>query len=213
MKVCGGLLGTLMLASTPALAEGPESGFIDAFLVPYSEFEATYRVPPPSIGTEVNAKGDGVGLRGMLPVWGPIVAIGEYQAIDIDRSEDGINSLRAGVGIAGESSSGVFFLYESFEIDDDFKFNGVALLGRAAGDITQRFKVYGELAYALLRHHETDNDYQGLEFSVGAAWQLTYRFGFFADYRVTSFTWSDSGYELQFDLSDARIGGRFQFGG
>lgn len=214
------LLGTLMLLPAAALADGPESGNVDVFYVPYSAFEATFRVPPPAIGTEIHAEGDGFGVRAMLPVWGPIVVIGEYQDISIDRyvdANDGIRSVRAGAGISGPSTSGVFFLFESFRIGDDFEFEGAALLGRVAGDITDRLKVYGELAYAALRRTDDqradDKDYAGLEFSVGAALQLNYRIGLFGDYRVTSFAWSESGSELQFDLSDLRVGGRIQFGG
>ena len=213
MAIRGCLPGALMLMSAPALAEGPESGYIDAFYVPYSAFEATFRVPAPFTGSEVQAEGYGIGIRGMLPIWGPLVAFGEYQDITIENSEDGITSVRAGAGIAGTSTSGVYFLFESFEIDDDFRFDGAVLLGRAAADVTDRFKAYGELGYAALTHEETGNDYSGLEFSLGAAWQLNYRIGFFGDYRVTSFSWNEAGYNLQFDLSDLRVGGRFQFGG
>ena len=209
----GCLLGILMLVSAPALAAGPESGWVDAYYVPYSGFEATFIVPPPANGAEIHAEGNGIGIRAMLPLFGPIVALGEYQSINIEDSADGIQSARFGAGIAGESTSGVYFVFESFEIDDDFKFNGAALLGRAAGDITDRFRVYGELAYSALRHEETGNDYSGLEFTVGAALQLNYRFGIFGDYRVTSFSWNDSGYDVQFDLNDLRVGGRIQFGG
>ena len=217
MAFRGCLLGALTLVSAPALAMGPESGYVDAFYIPYSAFEATFRVPPPFAGGEVQAEGDGFGIRAMVPIWGPIVAFGEYQDITIDGSVDGVRSVRAGAGIAGVSTSGVYFLFESFEIDDDFKFNGAALLGRAAADVTDRFKVYGELGYAALRRTDdnvgSDEDYAGLEFSLGAAWQLNYRIGFFGDYRVTSFSWNEAGYNLQFDLSDLRVGGRFQFGG
>ena len=211
------VLGFLMLVPLPALAEGPESGNVDVFLVPHSAFEATYRVPPPFIGAEFHAEGRGIGVRAMVPLFGPVVVLGEYQEIRIDGSEDGIRSLRGGAGIAGESTSGIYFVFESFKIDDDFEFNGAALLGRAAGNITDRFSVYGELAYAALRRTDAnvadDKDYAGFEFSVGAVFQLNYRFGIFGDYRVTTFAWSESGYELQLDLSDLRMGGRIQFGG
>lgn len=212
MDFRGCLLGTLMLASAPALAGGPESGWVDAYYIPYSAFEQTNRRPSPFVGSEVHAEGRGIGVRGMLPVWGPLVAVGEYQDVNIDSSADGIQSARFGAGIAGASTSGIYFVFESFEIDY-VKLNGAALLGRAAGDITDRFKVYGELAYAVLRHDGTGNDYAGLEFSVGAALQLNYRFGVFGDYRVTSFAFSEGAFEEQFDLSDLRFGGRFQFGG
>ena len=187
-----------LLGSGGAAAEGP--GYVDLFFVPKSDIEF------PVFGIEDD--GNGFGIRGMAPVGGLLAVTGGYQGMSYDGGD--VADVRFGFGLAGETGSGIFLEYAMLDVDIT-KLDGFALRGRLASPSSNRAGFYGEVGWLQLGDDEFDEDWAGLEFTLGATFPLGRGNAMFVDVRqATVELEEDSDIELV-DLTDFRAGVRLGF--
>jgi hypothetical protein len=202
-----GLLCALLLIPTTAMAQRG-GGFVDFMYVPQTKVEITFSDPSGTFA--VDGDGDGFGIRGLIPAGESVAFTGEFQTVTYEGDTD-TDRLRFGIGMVGPTTSGVFLEYDSVSFDD-YDMDGFAVHGRLASNPSPGTQIYGDIGYAQLTDDD-DLDYDGLEFSVGAAFGVSDAFSLLADYRVTRLKASESGGSLEFEYTDLRLGGRMTFGG
>lgn len=197
-KTGKGLLCALLLAPGAAMAA---PGFVDIYYVPKTDLDVNI----PGFGSGSDS-GNGFGIRGLIPTSPTFALTGEYQGTSYDDSGIDVSQLRLGVGFIGPSTSGVFIEYNSADLDDA-NADGFAIHARLAGNASPTLQLYGDVGYAKLTD-DSNEDFDGLEFTLGGAVALNTACSLFVDYRKTSLD-SDS---LELDFTDIRAGVRFNIG-
>lgn len=184
------LLGSL-LASLPmaSMASDPFQ-HVDAYLVSTNL----------EIGG-VDDDGDGFGISGSFRVGEQAFIDAEYQSTETDDFEIEIDQLRLGLGFHSmESTAGLTFYgqgeYLQFDANGDDE-DGFGLHGGILIAATEQLRFKGELGYLTL------DDVDGLEYTLGASFDITPNIGLFADYRLTGLE-DDNNNEL--DLTDVKLG-------
>lgn len=145
--------------------------------------------------------GDGFGLSGTFRVGDQAFIDAEYQSAETDDFDIEIDQIRLGLGFHSmESTAGLTFYgqgeYLQFEADGDDE-DGFGLHGGLLLAATEQLRFKGQLGYLTL------DDVDGMEFTVGAAFDITQQFGLFADYRLSSLE-DDNNNEL--DITDVKLG-------
>ena len=158
------------------------------------------------VNTEIEANGgeddgSGFGISGAARVADQAYVLGEYQSAELDDSDVDVDQLRAGVGFHTAPASGSPMFYGqgefvSIELDDEEQ-DGFGVYGGILFPATEQLHLYGELGYLTL------DDLDGLEFSVGGAFDITPNFGLFAEYRLASL---EDDNDDDGDLTDVKLG-------
>jgi hypothetical protein len=189
------MAGVLLLGSASAMAQEGGGGFIDAFFVPSADIEF------PDLAIEDD--GTGFGFRGVFPA-GSIAVTAGYQGNSYEGGD--VSDLRLGVGVVGPSTSGVFVEYTQLDLDI-IELDGLTIRGRLAGNMSDQAQLYGELGYMMLKDDDFDEDWVGLEFTVGAIFGVTDTVGFFVDLHQGSVELEDDNFDLV-EMTDIRAGVR-----
>lgn len=193
--IARGVAGALLLGSASAMAQQQDGGFVDAFFVPKADIEF------PDLGIEDD--GTGFGFRGLFPT-GSIALTAGFQGNSYDGGD--VSDLRLGLGIIGASTSGIFLEYTQLDLDI-IQLDGFTIRGRLAGNMSDQAQIYGELGYLMLKDDDVDEDWVGLEFTIGAAFGVTPTVGFFVDLHQSSVEFKDDNFDLV-EMTDLRAGVR-----
>lgn len=180
-----------------ALAHG--NSYIDGYYIPSADIELKQG---PFRGDD---SGDGFGVKGRAAFADTLFFSGEYQSVNFDDSDSDLDQVRAGLGFKGESPFFGRVEYVNFDTNDgdDSKQDGFGIHGGIQAELTPSFGITGELGYIDV------DDFDGLEYLIGADLKFNPVLGAFIDYRVTNL---DGDNDLQLDLNDLRVGLRFDFG-
>ncbi len=153
--------------------------------------------------------GDGFGVKGNFAFADNLFFSGEYQRANYDDSDVDLDQLRLGVGYntALSAQAVVYGLVEFARAKIDGpgfseSENGFGLHGGVQFSLNEQFALNARLGYVDLGDLG-----DGVEFLVGASYELSKPFGVFLDYRVTKLE-DDTG---DVDLDDFRVGVRFTF--
>lgn len=183
-------------------AAGAANGYLDLYFVPSAKLDLTI----PGVGSGSD-DGSGFGARLLAPLSGTSAAIsGEYQSVGYDDSGIDFDQFRVGLGIIGESRSGVFVEFVSADLDGS-KADGLAVQARLEGGGGGGASFYGQLGYAKL--DDDAENLSGLEFTIGIALPINDQTGAFLDYRRSQLEGHDSG--VEFEFTDLRAGIRINF--
>lgn len=196
----------LSLVSFSAFAVEPGHG--NLYYIPSANLD----VEVPGLG-DFDDDGDGFGGNLFLPfgVTKNIVLTGEYQTSSYDEFDFDYDQYRVGLGWQGAAqtlSFGVFGEYIGAQLDDEDA-DGFGIQGRLSAPVSDKARLYGQIGYLMLE--DDFEELEGFEYLFGGSFDLTPRFGLFADLRTTALEGSDS--EIEYEFQDFRIGGRFVFDG
>lgn len=188
------LLGALLCAPMAAFAAtAGGAGNLDVYYV-HSNLE--------NGGDE---DGDGFGVKGMGRISDLAFVYGEYQAVDYDDSNGEVDQLRAGLGYTflRQQNMDLYGKLELVHLDygneDDTGFGAHA---GASFAVAPALDLKAQIGWV-----DVDNT-DGVEYLIGAAYDLNPQWGVFTDYRLSDLETSGGG---DFEVSDWRIGARFNF--
>ena len=214
-SIAGGV-GFLLLLAMPFGAQAGTQSSIDVYYIPESDFEMQ---PDTVIPLDIDANGDGYGLKGQFQLGDLLFIHGEYQAVDYAEDDDtgvlkdDLNTYRAGLGLFLGADTPFYLKGEYIGVDlgdteDDGEnidedFNGYGAHAGVLGHLGEAFNIHGQVGYIDL----DGND--GIEYLVGIGFQFFGSLGVFADYRVTDLELDEGGGDLS--LTDFRAGARFVF--
>lgn len=150
--------------------------------------------------------GGGFGIGGLFRVGDQAYLDAEYQSAETDDFDIEIDQLRFGIGVHSRAMEGGLTFYgqgeyASIEVEGEDE-SGFGLHGGAILPLSPQFYLRGEIGYLTL------DDFDGLEYTIGGAFDLSEQFGLFLDYRVTPLE-DDNDNEV--DFTDLKLGGRFLF--
>jgi len=199
------LLAAALLAAVPypAMAANP-SGHLEAYYLDSSlELEAD---------DTVDFDGDGFGIRGDARVGENAFAFGEFQHAEYDRVgpvELNIEQIRFGLGYLFSRSEPLDFYgklsYLNLELDSnvaDAEDNGWAAHAGIAFRPSGTISLFGEIGYVDV------SDLSGPEYSIGASFDVTGRFGIVAGCRLSDLESDD---DTGLNLRDLQLGIRLGF--
>lgn len=205
-----------LLLALPLAAQAGHQSNIDAYYIPESDFELEPDTPVPF---DIDANGDGYGLKGQFQLGELFFLSGEYQAVDYGEDDDtgvlkdDLNTYRVGGGFFFSPDTPFFVKGEYVgvdlgdtedddeDIDEDYNGYGVHL--GVLGHYGQGFSINGQIGYVDL--DGTD----GMEYLVGVGFQFLGSIGAFVDYRAVDLKLKDGDGDM--NLSDFRVGLRFVF--
>lgn len=154
--------------------------------------------------------GDGFGLSGTMPLdlgGLPLFVAGEYQKTnyDNDAGDDELEQTRLGAGYQFRPIFGAYVEYVEFKDPSDSS-DGWGIHGLFSHQ-QGPFDLYGSVGYLALTD-DNSGDEDGLEFTLGASFNITPRFAAVADYRANKIE-DDAGNEVT--IGDFRVGARMNF--
>lgn len=207
MKQIGkAVLCAVLIGPTAAMAES--NLFVDAYFLPKGTLNESENGPGGRAEAEI--EDSGYGARG-LGTFGEFLAVtGEYQTTSYDDVGEDLEQTRAGVGLILPSTTGLFVEYNKHELGN-LSLDGFAVHARVAGN-SPSMQLYADIGWAMLTEDQTDLDFDGLEFTLGAATAVTETFGVFLDYRTAALEASEAGSNREYRLDQFRLGVRASFG-
>ncbi|WP_165797313.1 outer membrane protein [Solimonas fluminis] len=158
--------------------------------------------------------GNGFGARIAGKVADNIKLYGEYQTVNYDDSDVDLDQIRAGASI-GFSQSDALNLFGKLEFINlkadgggaDESESGFGVHGGLAFNVTPEFQLLGSLGYL-----DVGDFGDGLEYNLGASFDVTPAISLVANYRVTDLEDGDfGGGSFDTKVDDIQLGVRFRF--
>lgn len=191
------LLAASLIALSPAAFAAGAGGYVDAFYVPKADIDLDG-------GSD---DGDGFGVRGQVNLAPQFALTGEYRTVSYDDSDTDFDQFRIGGMFLAQGQSGFGAEYINGSLDET-DVSGFGIHGRLAGDVAPQLQLYGQLGYLMTTFEDTgfEDDFTGLEFSVGGVFNVNKQFGILLDWRRTDLSGDDSDIDATF--TDIALGAR-----
>jgi len=195
-----------LLALLPLTAEATNLGHLDLYYVPAADFAAKGDglVTP-------DDRGDGLGVRGLVPVSANAALSGEYQKTDYDLSGRTYLEYRAGLAFFMGPTGAVIIEYVDSTLEDgdaEAPADGFAAHLQADFPLGEA-EAYGRAGYVKLED-DSGADLKGFEYTTGVTTKLSPSTRGFVDFRSTTLESSAPGLD-KVEFNDLRIGLRVLF--
>lgn len=161
-------------------------------------------------GNSIDTDGNSVGVRGLFPVAGAVLWSAEYERTSVEHDADDITQLRTGVLVRIRKMFGLAAEYVSADFNSSNlgPFKGFGLHARADRQVGDAINLWAQVGYLMLRDDDL-GALDGLEYSVGGAYELLPNWSAFTEWRQSRLKADDNDFDAE--LSHLRVGARYDF--